>query len=224
MKWDHEKNEIQALPDAQVSLSLALHTENADTSPERSTDQEVPRTTSQPSDPESPRDGLRESSCGHSLECDSGPDPHLLERIARAAGQHGALAAHSGQDETRHNAKIPAGTAPGTPARDSVIMDDVRPPMKTLMNPSSACYMNAAVTGLVWGATQVNGLSEDQWSNFPGALSQIAEPFDGESILLWANGHWTSLLVDWPDPFRLFSPHSSAVEPYVFQLLLGIKA
>ena len=26
MKWDHEKNEIQALPEAQVSLTLALHT------------------------------------------------------------------------------------------------------------------------------------------------------------------------------------------------------
>ena len=35
-----------------------------------------------------------------------------------------------------------------------------------------------------------------------GPTFRGAEPYDGESILLWANGQWTSLLVDWPDPFR----------------------
>ena len=95
------------------------------------------------------------------MESDSGPDPHLLERIARAlapTGQHGTMATHSGQDETSHDAKDSSCSAPWTHARDTMSDAEAKPPQKTLQNPSSACYMNAVVTGLVWGASQVNGL------------------------------------------------------------------
>ena len=56
--------------------------------------------------------------------------------------------------------------------------------------------MNAAVFGLVWGASQVDGLRADLWSNFLEVFSQVAEPYDGDSILLWANGQvgaWQAL-------------------------------
>ena len=198
MKWDHAKNEIQALPDAQISLSLALHTLHRMLTLLQS---------------EALIKRFHALRPNHQTQKVLGTDsenpavviPFLLERIERAlapTGQHGTLATHSGQDETSHDAEDPTCSAPGSHARDTMSTSEARPPLKTLLNPSSACYMNAAVTGLVWGASQVNGLSEDQWSNFPGVFSQIAEPYDGESILLWANGQWTSLLVDWPDPFR----------------------
>ena len=112
------------------------------------------------------------------------------------------MAADSGKDAPSNDAKDTPGTTPVPHAGFSLSLEDMTPPLKTLTNPSTACYMNAAVTGLVWGASQVDGLRTDLWSNFPGVFSQIAEPYDGESILLWANGQWTTLLADWPDPFR----------------------
>ena len=149
-------------------LGTAYLATDADSPAERGSDQEVSCPTSQPTDSEAHRHGLRESFSGHPLESDTGPDPHPLERIERAlapTSQHGPLAIDSGQNAPRNDAKDSTGTTPGPHGGFTLSLEDKTPPLKTLMNPSSACYMNAAVTGLVWGASQVNGLSEDQWSN-----------------------------------------------------------
>ena len=111
MKWDHNKNEVQALTEAQVSLSLAT---DVDSPAERSSDQEISCPTSQPEDSEAHQHGLRKSFSGHSMESDTGPDPHLLERIERALAptQHGPLATDPGKNAPSNDAEVTTGTTP----------------------------------------------------------------------------------------------------------------
>ena len=90
MKWDHNKNEVQALTEAQVSLSLALHTlQRMLTLLQNEAlikrfhalrpNQQIQKLIG--TDSENP-------SAVIPLEGDTGPDSHLLERIERALLWH----------------------------------------------------------------------------------------------------------------------------------------
>ena len=110
-----------------------------------------------------------------------------------------ALATDIGQDETSYHAKNSSGSTPGQTTWGPLIENDLAP-LRPLTNPASACYMNSVVTGLVWSAQWAGGLSEDHWSNFPKVFETIADVSpEGEPLLLWADGQWTTFLSTWPE-------------------------
>ena len=68
--------------------------------------------------------------------------------------------------------------------------------VRGLLNPGNACYMSAAVQGLLWGAIKSG--------TFDGTLidiEYIVNNDDGQSVLRWGNGKWLFLTSQWPRPF-----------------------
>ena len=76
--------------------------------------------------------------------------------------------------------QVTLGPKPGQDA-GGTLTNITTPPLRPLLNPAAACYMNSVVTGLVWSAREADGLSEDHWSNFPGVFATIADVYKGMS-------------------------------------------
>ena len=52
----------------------------------------------------------------------------------------------------------------------------------------------------IWGSLQVDGLHAHKWSTLPSVFETIATIGDRQPVLVRADGQWTSLLSQWPQP------------------------
>ena len=170
----------------------------------RSPEQKIRSPTSPTADPEGHDHGHGVTVSHHSLADHTGPGSHSCQRDEGTLAPTQSFRTLATSAWTDAPSQLSSNTACTTSWQNAgtTVMASTSPPLRTLQNPAAACYMNSAATGLAWSALKANGLKADQWSNFPGALGDMADVSKGQSMLLWADGQWTTLLANWPNPFR----------------------
>ena len=167
-------------------------------------DHQIWGTPPQRTDPAEPEPRTVGSTSGHPMETHAGHDSSPISRNACNLARTGSLrslAADSGPRASSYPPPDSSGLTSGSPSREHVVLDDGRY-LRGLCNPGNACYMNAAVQGLLWGSIKVGPLIACHWAILPEAFELMLSSTPAEPLLLWSNGPWLSLIQTWERPFE----------------------